>query len=258
LLSLSRNLTMFQGNPTFQHHEITNFWRSEDLRSVPEASRCRGNLLTACTVRKRYSLRHCTVKPSFPSGLFHAWTCRPRMHRQYASTTLHGVRFHTHQHENLRRHVQHHNWPWEDHQTAARAPRPHLKIKHTHLLTPYSTVLLEKLTDSELVKKFPIFYRTQRFITAFTNARHLSLSGAWSIQSTPTTSHFLKTHLNIVFPFKSGSSKCPIYIRFPHQNSVCTSLLPHTCYMPRPSHSSRFYHPHNIWWAVQIIKLLIM
>jgi hypothetical protein len=31
-----------------------------------------------------------------------------------------------------------------------------------------------------------------------------------------------------------------------------------TRYMPRPSDSSRFYHPHNIGWAVQIIKLLIM
>jgi hypothetical protein len=28
--------------------------------------------------------------------------------------------------------------------------------------------------------------------------------------------------------------------------------------MPRPSHSSRFDHPNNIGWAVQIIKLLIM
>jgi hypothetical protein len=26
----------------------------------------------------------------------------------------------------------------------------------------------------------------------------------------------------------------------------------------RPSHSSRFYHPHNIGWRIQIIKLLIM
>jgi hypothetical protein len=26
--------------------------------------------------------------------------------------------------------------------------------------------------------------------------------------------------------------------------------------MPRPSHSSRFYHPHNIGWGVQSIKLL--
>jgi hypothetical protein len=46
----------------------------------------------------------------------------------------------------------------------------------TYLLTPRSRVLLEKLTGSQLVKKFPAFYGTRRFITAFTNARHLSLS----------------------------------------------------------------------------------
>jgi hypothetical protein len=28
--------------------------------------------------------------------------------------------------------------------------------------------------------------------------------------------------------------------------------------MLHPSHSSRFYHPHNSGWAVRIIKLLIM
>jgi hypothetical protein len=28
--------------------------------------------------------------------------------------------------------------------------------------------------------------------------------------------------------------------------------------MPSPSHSSRFYHPKNIEWGVEIIKLLIM
>jgi hypothetical protein len=28
--------------------------------------------------------------------------------------------------------------------------------------------------------------------------------------------------------------------------------------MPRPSHSSRFYHSHNILRGVQIIKFLIM
>ena len=33
---------------------------------------------------------------------------------------------------------------------------------------------------------------------------------------------------------------------------------PHTCYMPRPPQSSRFYHPNNIWWGVQVIKLLIV
>jgi hypothetical protein len=35
--------------------------------------------------------------------------------------------------------------------------------------------LLEKLTGSQLVKKFPTFYGTRRFLTAFTSARHLSL-----------------------------------------------------------------------------------
>jgi len=47
---------------------------------------------------------------------------------------------------------------------------------YIHLLTPWSGVFLEKLTGSQLVKKFPAFYGTRRFITAITSARHLSLS----------------------------------------------------------------------------------
>jgi hypothetical protein len=43
-------------------------------------------------------------------------------------------------------------------------------------LTPWSIGLLEKLTVSQLVKKFPVFYGTRRFVTAFTRAGHLSLS----------------------------------------------------------------------------------
>ena len=43
----------------------------------------------------------------------------------------------------------------------------------THSLTPWSRVLLEKLTGFQLDKKFPAFYWTRRFITAFTSARHL-------------------------------------------------------------------------------------
>jgi len=46
----------------------------------------------------------------------------------------------------------------------------------TYLLTPLSGVLLEKLTGPQSVKKFPAFYETRRFITAFTITRHLSLS----------------------------------------------------------------------------------
>jgi hypothetical protein len=46
----------------------------------------------------------------------------------------------------------------------------------TYSLTPRSRVLREKTTVSQLVKEFPKFYGTQRFITAFIIARYLSLS----------------------------------------------------------------------------------
>ena len=47
-------------------------------------------------------------------------------------------------------------------------------------------------------------------------------------------------------------------LRFPHQNPKDASPLFHTRYMPRPSYSSRFYHPKDIGRGVQIIRLLIL
>jgi hypothetical protein len=38
--------------------------------------------------------------------------------------------------------------------------------------TPWSRVLLEKLTTTQLAKKFPAFYGTPRFITMFTRVNH--------------------------------------------------------------------------------------
>ena len=70
-----------------------------------------------------------------------------------------------------------------------------------YLLTPWCRVLLEKLTGLQLVNKFPAFHGTQRFITALTNIRHLSLSWASPIQSIypqPTSRRsvlILSTHL---------------------------------------------------------------
>ena len=108
----------------------------------------------------------------------------------------------------------------------------------------------------QLVKKFPAFYGIRRFLMAFTSIRHLSLSWASSIQPIPPTSHFLKIQLNIIPLSTPGSPKWSLTFRFPHQSPVYASHLPHTSYIPRPAHSSRFYHPNNIGWGVQIINTL--
>ena len=60
------------------------------------------------------------------------------------------------------------------------------------------------------------------------------------------TSHFLKFHLNIILLSKPGTSKWFLSLRVPHQNPVYTFPLPHTSYIPRQSHSSRFDHPNNM------------
>jgi hypothetical protein len=60
------------------------------------------------------------------------------------------------------------------------------------------------------------------------------------------------------YPSTPGSPHWSLSLRFPHQNPVHASPLPHTRDMTHQSHSSRFYHPHNSGWGVQIIKHLIM
>ena len=74
------------------------------------------------------------------------------------------------------------------------------------ILTPWCRVLLEQLTDLQLVKKLPTFHGTRRFITALTSVRHLSLSCASPIQSIyphPTSWKsilILSTHLRLGLP----------------------------------------------------------
>jgi len=107
----------------------------------------------------------------------------------------------------------------------------------------------------QLVKKFPAFYEPEGSLP------YLQVPVTWPCpqpdQSRPCPpSHFLKIHFNITFPYMPVSSKWSLSLRFPHQIPVCTSFLPHMCYMPRPSHSF-WVHGLNIWWGVQNIKVLI-
>ena len=90
-------------------------------------------------------------------------------------------------------------------------------IEVAYSLTPWCRVLLQKLTGLQLVKKFPTFHGTRRFITALTSVRHLSLSWASSIQSIyphPTSWSsilILSTHLRLGLP------RGPL---MPYQNKV--------------------------------------
>jgi len=96
--------------------------------------------------------------------------------------------------------------------------------EYNYLLhTPRCRVLLEQLTGLQLVKKFPAFHGTRRFITALTTVRHLSVSWASPIQCIyphPTSWRsilILRTHLRLGLPsslFPSGFPTKTLYSPF--------------------------------------------
>ena len=92
------------------------------------------------------------------------------------------------------------------HSTSSSAELTSCLIILTYLLTPWCRVLVEKLTGLQLVKKFPAFHGTRRFITALTSVRQLSLSWASPLQSIyphPTSWRsilILSTHLRLGLP----------------------------------------------------------
>jgi hypothetical protein len=57
---------------------------------------------------------------------------------------------------------------------------------HTYLLTPWSRVLLEKLSGFAASQEIPRIYGTRKFITVLTSALHLSLSNGLLPSGVPT------------------------------------------------------------------------
>jgi hypothetical protein len=98
-------------------------------------------------------------------------------------------------------------------------------------------------------------YGTRRSITVFTKARHLSLSWVRCFQSSTSHTFSLRTilissHLFLGFPSDPfGLSD---------QNFIRNSYLSHACYIPRSSYPPLFDCLDNVWWSVQVMRLLNM
>ena len=123
---------------------------------------------------------------------------------------------------------------------------PHLL---TYLLTPWCRVLLEKLTGLQLVKKFPAFHGTLRFITALTSVRYLSLYWASPIQSiylhpTHWRSILIFTHLRLGLPsglLPSGFPTKTLHTPSPHP------YAPHAQPIIMPNAQSKFCDCLSSW-----------
>jgi hypothetical protein len=104
----------------------------------------------------------------------------------------------------------------------------YLTYLHTHSLTPWCRILFENLIVTQLVKKILLSYGTQRFITVFTKAHHLSQPNLVC----PINPYLPKVHLNVILPPTPMSSQWSLTFGPPNQNPVNTSPLPHACHSP--------------------------
>ena len=85
----------------------------------------------------------------------------------------------------------------------------------TYLLTPCSRVLLERLTGSQLVKKFPTIMQPEGSLPH--SQQPATCPYPEPARSSPCPHiHFLKICLNIIFPSRPGFSKWCLSLRFPH------------------------------------------
>jgi hypothetical protein len=124
-------------------------------------------------------------------------------------------------------------------------------------ITPWSRVLIEKLIVTRLVKKFPAFFwNAEVHYRAHKNPPLVLIFS--QMHPFHTFSPYLtKIHSNFILPSTSRSSEWSLPFKFSDQNFVCVSHLSHACYILCQSNPPCFDHPNNVWWSVQVMKLLI-
>ena len=121
----------------------------------------------------------------------------------------------------------------------------------TYLLTPWSRVLLEKLTSKlcRLVKKFPAFMEPE------SSSPYPQVPATLPYpEPTPSSPHdplqVLKIHLNIILPSTSWSPEWHLSLRLPHQHPVHPSILPHTRHIALPISFVSILPPAQYWvWS---------
>ena len=94
----------------------------------------------------------------------------------------------------------------------------------SYLLTLWSRVLHEKPTGSQS-RYFPHYYRVYKCSPPVSLLSQIS-----------------PVHLNIILPSTPVSSKSSVF-----PTKTLYKPLPHTCFMPRPTHCSRYDHLNSIW-----------
>jgi hypothetical protein len=121
-----------------------------------------------------------------------------------------------------------------------------------YVLTPRSRVFPEKLN---VLKKFPAFYGTRRFITTFTRARHLSLSWARLIQSMPAHPTSRRSILILSSHLRLGLPGGPLPSGFPTKALYALLLSPiratcpaHLCLLDCSPPVCKLKHVYRHFW----------
>jgi hypothetical protein len=125
------------------------------------------------------------------------------------------------------------------------------KTKVTYLLTPWSRILLEKLTSlCSYSKNSPHFYGTRRFFTILISARHLSLSWANSIQSPQPPPISLRSILILSSHLRLGLPNASL-TKATYALKICNLLLFHcnSCCKNAPQYHTHVHYLFCLLWS---------
>jgi len=122
-------------------------------------------------------------------------------------------------------------------------------------ITPRNRVVLGKPTVTQFVREFQAFCGAQGFIAISVGACCWSMSCATCIWS--TTSHPSSLGSILIL----SSQFCLDFQVVSSLWVFCQTFFVHFLFLPHAAciaHLHSFDHPGNVWWSVQVLKLLIM